>query len=81
MKKMRWMGHVARMGEWRGVYMVLVGQPEETRPLGRPRRRWEDNVNMELQGVGFRVMDWIVLVQETDRCRALVNAVMNIRDP
>jgi hypothetical protein len=80
MKKIRWVGQVARMGEWRGVYMISLGQPEGTRPLGRPRRRWEDNVNMEIQGVGFGVMDWIVPVQERDRCRAPVNAVMNIRD-
>jgi hypothetical protein len=57
--RMRWAGHVARMGEKRGVYRVLVGKPEGRRPLGRPRRRWEDNIKMDLQEVGCRGMDWI----------------------
>jgi hypothetical protein len=55
-KRMKWEGHVARMGERRGVYRVLVGKPEEKRPLGRPRRRWEDNIKMDLQEVGYRGM-------------------------
>jgi len=58
-----------------------VGKPEGKRPLGRPRRRWEGNIKMDLQDVGFEVMDWIELAQERDRWRALVNAVMNLRDP
>ena len=79
---MRWAGHVARMGERRGVYRVLVGKPEGKRPLGRPRRRWEDNNNeMDLQEVGCVGMDWIELAQDRDRWRALVNAVMNLRVP
>jgi len=69
------------MGEMRGVYKVLVGKPEGKRPLGRPRRRWEDNIKMDLQEVGCRDMDWIELDQDRDRWRALVNAVMNLRVP
>jgi hypothetical protein len=61
------------------VYRVLVGKPGEKRPLGRPRRRWEDNIKMNLQEVGCGVMDWIELAQDTDRSRALANAVMHIR--
>jgi len=64
-----------------GVYRVLVGRPEGKRPLGRPRRRWEDNIKMDLQEVGCEVMDWIELAQNRDRWRALVNAVMNLRVP
>ena len=67
------------MGEWRGVYSVLVGKPEGKRPLGRPRRRWEDNIKMELQEVGLWGMDWIELAQDRDRWWAFVNAVMNLR--
>jgi len=66
-RKMRWAGHVARMGEKRGAYSVLVGKPEEKRPLGRPRRRWEDNIKMDLQKVGFGGRDWIELAQDRDR--------------
>jgi hypothetical protein len=67
------------MGDRTGVYRVLVGKPEGKRPLGRSRRRWEDNINMDLQEVGCMVMDWIQLAQSTDRWRKLVNAVMNLR--
>jgi len=69
------------MGEGRGVYRVLVGKPEGRRPLGRPRRRWEDNIKMNLQEVGCGVMDWIHLAQDRDGWRALANAVMNLRVP
>jgi hypothetical protein len=78
---MRRAGHVARMGEGRGVYRVLVGKPERKRPLERPRRRWEDNIKMDLQEVGRRGMDWIELAKDRDRWRELVNAVMNLRVP
>ena len=76
-RRMRWAGHVARMGERRGVYRVLVRKPEGKRPLGRPRHRWEDNIKMGLQEVRCGGMDWIELAQDRDSCRALVNAVMN----
>jgi hypothetical protein len=69
------------MGEGRGVYRVLVGKPEGKRPLGRPRRRWEDNIKADLQEVGCGDMDWIGLAQDRDRWRALVNVVMNLRVP
>ena len=71
--------HIARMGERRGVDRVLLGKPEVKRPTGRPRRRWEDNIKLDLQGVGFVGMSWMKLDQDRDRWRALVNAVMNIR--
>jgi hypothetical protein len=69
------------MGENRGVYRVLVGKLEGKRPIGRPRHRWEYNIKMDLQEVGFEDMDWIELSQDKDRWRALVNAVMNFRVP
>ena len=75
------MGHVARMGEKRGKYRVLVVIREGKRPLGRPRRRWEDNTSMDLQEVGCEEMDWIGVSQDMDRWRALVCAVMNLRVP
>ena len=79
--RMRWAGHLARMGETRGVYRVLVGEPEGNRPLGRPSCRWEDNIKMDLQEVGCWSMDWIELAQDRDRWRALANAVMYLRVP
>jgi hypothetical protein len=69
------------MGEGIGAYRVLVGRPEGRRPLGRPRRRWEDNIKMDLQEVGWGGMDWIDMTQDRDRWRALVSAVMNLRFP
>jgi len=80
-RRMRWEGHVARMKDSRGVYRVLVGKPEGKRPLGRPRRRWEDNIKIYLQEVGCGGTEWIEMVQDKDRWRALVNAVMNLRVP
>ena len=79
-RRMGWAGHVARVGEGRGVHRVLVGIPEGKRPLGRPRRRWEDNIMVNLQEV-VGGGDWMELAQDTDRWRALVNAVMNLRVP
>jgi hypothetical protein len=69
------------MEEERGVYRVLVGKSEGKRPLGKPRRRWKDNIKADLQEVGCEVMDWIELAQDRDRWRALVNAIMNFRIP
>ena len=69
------------MGEKRGVYRVLVWKPEGKRPFGRPRRRWEDNIKMNLQEVGCEGMDWIELAQDRDGWRVLVNSVMNLRVP
>jgi len=80
-RRMRWAGHVTRMGEERGVYRVLLRKPEGKRPLGRPRLRWVDNIRMDLQEVGCGYMDWIGLVQDRDRWRTLVSAVMNLRVP
>jgi hypothetical protein len=77
-RRMRWAGHVARMGEERALYRVLVGKPEGKRPLGRPKRRWEDNITMYLQDMGCGGMDWIGLAQDRDRWRALVNAAKNL---
>ena len=81
MYRMSWAGHVGRIGERRGVYRVLVGKPEGNRPLGRPRRRWEEIIKMDPQEVGCGGMDWMELVQDRDRWRALVNAVLNLRVP
>jgi len=72
---------VARMGEGREVYKVLVGKPEGKRPLGRPRRRWDDNIKMDLQKVGRGCGDWMELAQDRDRWRALVSTVMNLGVP
>jgi hypothetical protein len=80
-RRMRWAGHVARMGEKRNVYRLLVGNPEGKRPLGRPRRRWIDSIKTYLSEIGLNVVDWIGLAQDRYRWRALVNAVLNIRAP
>jgi hypothetical protein len=80
-KSRRWAGHVARMGEERGVHRVLVGKPEGKRPLGRPRRRWEDNIKMDVQEVGGGRGDWMELAQDRDRWWALVSTVKNLRVP
>jgi hypothetical protein len=78
-RRMRWAGHVARMGEKRNVYRLLVGKPEGRRPLGRPRRKSLDNIRMDLVEVEWGDVDWIGLAVGRDRWRALVNSVMNLR--
>jgi hypothetical protein len=81
LRRMKWAGHVARMGEKKNVYRLLVGKPEGKRPLGRPRRRWKDNIKMDLLEIEVSLVNWIGLVQDRYRWRALVNAVMNFRVP
>jgi hypothetical protein len=78
--RMRWAGHVARTGK-RNAYGILVGKPEEKRSLGRPRRRWEDNIKMDVRKVGWGGMEWNDLAQDRDWWRVLVNTVMNLRVP
>jgi hypothetical protein len=78
-RRMRLAGHVALMGEERKVYKSLVGKPEGKRPLGRPRRRWEDGIRMALREIGLGGVDWIRLAQDIDRWRAVVSAAMNLR--
>ena len=80
-RRMRWAGYVARMEEGRSVHKVLVGKPEGKRPLGRPRRKREDNIKMDLQEVGRNCGNWMGLAQDRDRWRALVSTVMNFRVP
>jgi hypothetical protein len=80
-RRMRWAGYVARMGEKRNAYRILVGKPGGKRPLGRPRRRCVDNIKMDLREIGWDGMDWIHLAQDRDRWRASVNTVMNLRVP
>jgi hypothetical protein len=80
-RRIRWAGHVARMGEVRGVHRVLVGKPEGKRPLGRPRHRWEDNIKMDVQEVGGGRGDWRELAQDRDRWHALVSTVKNLQIP
>jgi hypothetical protein len=80
-RRMRWAWHVARMGEKRKAYRILVGKPEGKRPLGRPRRRWVDNNKMDLREIGWDGVDWIDMAQDRDQWRALVNTVLNLRAP
>ena len=80
-RRIRWARHVARLGDRRGVYRILVGKPEGKRPLRRPRRRREDNTKMDLQEVGGGCEDWMELAQDRDRWRALVSTVMKLRVP
>jgi hypothetical protein len=80
-RRMRWVGHVAHMGEGRGVYRVLVGRPEEKRPLGRPRRRWEDNIKMDLRETVIDGAKWIWLARARVQWQAFVNTVTNLRVP
>jgi hypothetical protein len=80
-RRMRWAGNIARMGEKRNAYRILVGKPEGRRPLGRPRRRWVDNIKMDLRDIGWDGVDWVDLAQDRHQWRALVNTVMNLRIP
>jgi hypothetical protein len=80
-RRMRWAEHVARMGENRNAYRILVGKPEGRRPLGRPKRRWVDYSKMDLREIGWEGVDGVDLAQERDQWRALVNTVMNLRVP
>jgi hypothetical protein len=80
-RRMRWAGHVARMREKRNAYRILVGKPEGRRQLGRPRRKWVDNIRMDLGEVEWGDVDWIGLAQDKNRWRALVNSVLNLRVP
>jgi hypothetical protein len=80
-RRMSWAGHMARMGEKRKMYRLLVGKPGGKRPIGRPRRRWMDNIMMDLLEIGLNAVDWIGLAPDRYKCRALVNSVMNLRVP
>jgi hypothetical protein len=80
-RRMRWAGHAARMGEKRNAYRLLVGKPEGKTPLGRPRRRWVDNIRMDLGEVGWGDVNWIGLAQDRNRWRTLVNSVLNLQVP
>ena len=80
-RRMRWAGHVACMGKGRGVHRILLGKPEGKKPLGRPRRRWEDNIKMDFREVGGSCGDWMKLVRDRDRWRALVNKLIKLRVP
>jgi hypothetical protein len=79
LRRMRWARHVARMGEGRGIYGVLVGRPEGKRPLGRPRRRWEDNIKLDLRETGIDGANWINLAQDRAQWRAFANTVTNLQ--
>jgi hypothetical protein len=80
-RRMKWAGHVARMGAKRNAYRILVGKSEGRSPLGRPRRRWMGSIKIDIREIGWDDMDWIDLVQDRDQWRALVNTVMNLRVP
>jgi hypothetical protein len=77
-RRMKWAGHIIRMGEERKLHKVLAGKPEGKRPLGRPRHRWEDGIRMDFTEIGLGGVDWIRLAQDRDRWRAVVSAVMNL---
>jgi hypothetical protein len=80
-RRMRWVGLVARMGDRRNAYRLMVGKPEGRKPLGRPRHRWLDNIRMDLVEMGWSDVDWIGLARDRDRWRALVNSILNLRVP
>jgi hypothetical protein len=81
LRRMRWVGHVARMWEKRNAYSILVGKPEGNRPLGRSRRSWVDNIKMDLKDIGQDRVAWIDLAEDGDQWRALVNTILNLRVP
>jgi hypothetical protein len=81
MRRMRWAGHVARMGELRNAYRILVGKSDEKRPLGRPRHRWVDNIKMDLREIGWGGMGWFDLAQDRDQWKAFMNIVTNFQVP
>ena len=80
-RRLRWAGHVARMEESRSAFKILIGKSAGKRPLGRPRRRWEDNIRMDLEGIGINAGTWVDPAQDRDYWRALVNAALNLRVP
>ena len=80
-RRLRWAGHVARLEEGRSVFKFLIGKPTGKRPLGRPRRKWEDNIRMDLEETGINAGNWVDLAQDRDYWRALVNAALNLRVP
>jgi hypothetical protein len=80
-RRMGWVGHVARMGEGRGVYRVLIGRPESKRPLGRSKRSWENNIKIDLREIGIDGANWIQLYQDRVQWRAFLNTVMNLQVP
>jgi hypothetical protein len=80
-RRMRWAGHVARLGEKRNAYRILVGKPEGKRPHGRPRHRWVDNIKMDLREIGWDGVDWMDMVEDRNQWRALVNMILNLRVP
>jgi hypothetical protein len=81
LRRMIWAGHLARVGEKRNAYRILVRKPEGKRPLARPRCRWEDNIKIDLREIGWDGLDWVDLAQDRDQWRALVNTIMNLRVP
>ena len=80
-RRLRWAGHVARMQEGRSAFKILTGKPTGKRPLGRPRRRWEENIRMDLEEIGINAGNWVDSAQDREYWRALVNAVLNLRVP
>ena len=80
-RRMRWAGHIARMEEGRSAFKILTGKPTGKRPLGRPRRRWEDNIRMDLEGIGINAGNWVDSAQDRDYWKALVNVALILRVP
>ena len=80
-RRLRWAGHVARMEEGRSALKIVTGKPTGKTPLGRPRRRWEDNIRIDLEGIGIIAGNWVDSAQDRDYWRAFVNAALNLRVP